>query len=649
LNNLLLFAYPSRGGGLDFRLERIGAINFLVGPNGSGKSRFAVSLKQSLPSVRLLGTDRLEGMGTSTGLGIWGDNLAAGFQKNMFAHLKNAGTNYGSGVDTFILLEERPDIRIMVEATLSNLFNRNISIEWDSGNLVPKATSGRTGEAYRVDRDECHGIRELLILLTHLYNDEYNYLIIDEPELNLHPQYQSFFMQEVRKVAGAPENGTRKKVVFLITHSPYIIDLRSMDDLSSVLSFSSDHSIPVSIGNISPRLASLIPRLNVHHKQLFFSDNPIFVEGILDAQIIEAIQERRQVSITAAGSCIIDVGGCEEVNKYLEFCRAFKKSAFFLYDLDSLFSGNLRQCIGADGEIREFLATLGLGRDFGGYCGQLDQQLSDAVAVVRSSHAGSPPLEELKAFIESLLVDGALRDKNLARARVAVLTDLAGCRAEIASVISEPLALDIEGRLTRIVEVLRTKNVFLLPGGALEHYLPSYNGHRYSLPEAAKRTAVEAEVTGLSEGQFDEVLARRYRALFDNIARLPAKAPVDTDAVLLGYLSDYIHHLQGLVLTHEDWGLTQLNAHFVTSSTGLGKLFQITEFDRHERIQFSATVRVGGLDRRIVHVSHDTNAGMRKFALQTEVIDGKPSCHVNTNTPNQQYQKNVSLFGAAIQ
>jgi hypothetical protein len=191
--------------------------------------------------------------------------------------------NHGSGVDTFILLEERPDIRIMVEATLSNLFNRLISIEWDSGNLVPKATSSKTGDSYRVDRDECHGIRELLVLLAHLYNDEYKYLIIDEPELNLHPQYQSFFMQEVRSVAGDPTTGGRKKGLFLITHSPFMIDLRGMEDLASILSFSSDHSEPVSVGGIegrsADRLASLVPRLNVHHKQLFFSDNPIFVNG----------------------------------------------------------------------------------------------------------------------------------------------------------------------------------------------------------------------------------------------------------------------------------------------------------------------------------------------------------------------------------
>ncbi len=150
-----------------------------------------------------------------------------------------------------------------------------------------------------------------LFYLTHLYNDFHSYLIIDEPELNLHPQYQAFFMQEVRKIAGPPVNGSSKKGIFLITHSPFIIDLRSAEDLSSLISFASDHSDPVSIDDPRGRLTSLIPRLNVHHKQLFFSDNPIFVEGILDAQMVEAIQQRRQFSITSAGSCIIDAGGCE--------------------------------------------------------------------------------------------------------------------------------------------------------------------------------------------------------------------------------------------------------------------------------------------------------------------------------------------------
>lgn len=611
------FHLPKPWSGELFQRERWGVINFLVGPNGSGKSRFANELKTALPSARLLGTDRLQGTGINVLKDLLGDSLASGYQKERFSYFKQAGANYGSGLDTFIVLEERPDIRIHVEATLTALFNRRISIEWDSGNLIPKATVGSAGDAYRMDRDECHGIRELLVLLTHLYSDAYRYLIVDEPELNLHPQYQAFFMQEVRKIAGKPEAGSIRKGIVLITHSPFIIDLKSRDDLESVISFSSDHSVPVFVKDPGERLTSLIPRLNVHHKQLFFSDNPIFVEGILDAQIIEAIQERRKFSITSAGSCLIDVGGCEEVTKYVELCRHLKKSAFFFFDLDSLFIGTLRQCIRADGTIAEFLASLGLGSDFGRYCGELDRKLTEAINKVRDSTLSTPQVEELEMYFQSLTTDdGQLLNKDLAKARIALLIDLERRPSEITNVISSELASDIKGHLNQVLRLLSSKNVFILRGGALEHYLPTYSGNRYKLDEGAKRTAVNAEVAALSQGLYDDILAARYGGLYENICRLPAKPPVDTDSVLREYLSDYIHELQGTLIANADWGAAELNKHFERAGAGLNKLFQIESLTREENNRFAATVKVLGSDGRLVDVSHDTNAGMRQFTLR---------------------------------
>jgi hypothetical protein len=316
-----------------FTLHNFGPINFLVGPNGSGKSRFADVLKLNLPQARLLGTDRLRGMEKNAGMGFLGENFAAGYQKNWFPQLRNAGSSLGFGIDTLILLEERMELRIRVEATLSHLFDRKITLEWDSGNLIPRAILRSAGPSYRLDTDECHGIKELLILLTHLYHDSYKYLIVDEPELNLHPQYQAFFLQEARKVAGNPEQGNGKKVLFFVTHSPFILDFRSVDDLRSVISFDLLHGNPrrieVADNRSESELAKLVPRLNVHHKQLFFSDNPIFVEGILDSRMIHGIQEARGVSTAASGSCIIDAGGCEEVNHYLKLCDALGQEGVF--------------------------------------------------------------------------------------------------------------------------------------------------------------------------------------------------------------------------------------------------------------------------------------------------------------------------------
>ena len=89
--------------------------------------------------------------------------------------------------------------------------------------------------------------------------------------------------------------------------------------------------------------------------------------------------EARGVSVAGAGSCIIDAGGDEEVNQYLKLCQSLGKNAHFLYDLDSLFGGNLRACIKDDESVQGFLASAGLGNDFGKYCGQLEQELTQLI------------------------------------------------------------------------------------------------------------------------------------------------------------------------------------------------------------------------------------------------------------------------------
>lgn len=516
---------------------------------------------------------------------------------------------------------------MIVEATLSSLFNRDISLEWDSGNLVPRARLASTGSIYRIDRDECHGIRELLVMLTHLHHDAYNFLIIDEPELNLHPQYQSFFLQEVRKIAGQHVSGTSRKGVILITHSPFIVDLRSYDDMQSVYCFSADHSPPRFIGSLDDtqrtRLVSLIPRLNVHHKQLFFADNPIIVEGIFDAQLIEAIQERRKASITAAGSCLIDVGGCEEVTKYVELCRHFAKNAYFLFDLDSLFTGSLRQCIRGDGTIAEFLATLGVGDDFAKYCGALDQELTKAVKAIESEPTPAGVAASLKSYFATLTDDS----KQLARQRVAVLVELSSNRADLIPAVTEPLIANIEGRLRQVQAALKTKNILLLGGGALEHYLPSYAGHRYTLNDSAKKAAVAAEVELLATGAFDECLADRYGELYKSILAMPAKPPVDTESVLRAYVSEYIHDLQGIVVSKPDWDMLAIDAHLQAANSGLSKLITLSEFERTQPNEFKAVLKIAGSSSRVVDVTHDTNAGMRKFSFRSVATANEPTAN----------------------
>ena len=605
-----------------FKTEVVGLINYLVGPNGSGKSRFAAQLLLQLNGrpggARFLSTDRLREMADPGALGrFFGDNFRPGYAKNHFDNLRVAGAA-GSGVDTIVLLEDRMDLRIRIEATLSHLFARDVVLEWDSGHLVPRVTRRISGESYRLDRDECHGIKELFVLLTHLYDHQHRYLIIDEPELNLHPQYQAFFMQEVRKIAGKPNSSTSKKIIFLITHSPFILDLRLEDDLKSIISFDLDYSIPRQIANTTPEISSAVisaGRLNAHHKQFFFSDNPVFVEGHNDVSMVEALMEADGVSAAADGSCIIDCGGVGEVNHYLKLCQGLNKQAHYIYDLDSLFTGRLRSCIGDDKSIRSFLAAAGVGSNFAKYVGELESRLTNLIDLLLDKPLRGQ-LEMLRCFFGNLGADRKKWDKNqLAKARVATMTVLSLHREALVSIVPQHTVEDIEGRWKKILDILARKNIHVLPGGTLERYLPCFVGDLLDPKPDAKRNAVVAELRELQRicetgaANLEDALAKRYGELYDVVKRLPSKAQVDLDGVLRRHLSDYVHELQKMVEANPDWECNQIESHMGNHPLVKSGVVSLQGFQPGTDGRFDATIAISGMlgeSRRVVEVGFDT-------------------------------------------
>ena len=608
-----------------FETAVLGSINYLVGPNGSGKSRFAAELLRQLKrrprGARLLGTDRLSEMANPGVLGgYWGDNLSSGYAKSSFDQLRKAGAE-GSGIDTVLLLEDRMDLRIRIEATLSHLFDRDVALEWDSGHLVPKAVRREGGESYRLDREECHGIKELFVLLTHLYDHQHGYLIIDEPELNLHPQFQAFFMQEVRKIAGRPSDSPYKKIIFLITHSPFILDLRLADDIGSIISFDLDYSIPRQVASATPDVSAPVVaagRLNANHKQLFFSDNPVFVEGHHDALMVETLMEARGVSASAAGSCVIDCGGVEEVNNYLKLCEGLGKKAHFVYDLDSLFIGQLRSCIGHDDSIRSFLASAGVGSDFAKYIGELDRRLTVLIDHLLD-HTLDGPLETLGRFFRKFGADRKKWKKDqLARARVATMTMISRNRDAIVLIVSQDTVGEIEGQWQQILTILAKKNIHVLPGGTIERYLPCFTKDPLDPKPEAKRNAVIDELRELqriheSDGLSRETkLADRYGELYEVVSKLPTKAQVDFDVALRGHLSDYVHELQKVVEANPEWGREQIENHMSDHPLPRSGIVSLQSFLRGANGRFEATIEISellGEVRRYVEVCSDTTIG----------------------------------------
>ena len=426
-------------------------------------------------------------------------------------------------------------------------------------------------------------------------------------------------MQEVRKFAGDPTVDKNKKIVFLITHSPFILDLRSEDDLQALISFDLDYSVPTQISKLNmsrASLTSLTQRLNAYHKQLFFSDNPIFVEGIHDSRIVEAMMEARGVSVAGAGSCVIEAGGAENVNHFLRLCQGLGKNAYFLYDLDSLFRGNLRSCIRDDQTIQGFLRSAGLGNDFAQYCGALDQQLTSLIdRILVESNASE--VVKLKQFLVGLGKKSQWGKEQWAKARTAVLTAVSRYREDVVSVCKEDVA-NVDGRLGMIVAALREKNVLLLPGGTLERYLPCYTGDDYDISDEAKQRAVNDEIRELAKSFTESELSDRYGDLHGAVRRLPSKPAADIEPVLRNYLSDYIHELQKIVASNPDWSKGQIQTRLNTVQPSLSRVFSIGVLTRGQGREFNATIEITeslGGGKRLSQVNDQTKAGMGEFDI----------------------------------
>ncbi len=534
----------------NFEMLQIGYINYLVGANGTGKSQFSEQLKAFFNSkqlkCRVLSADRLNGFGFSS-KEIGRDNghyvankssFSEGYNKADFSKYKQGSEYLDTGADAFVLLEEKLDLKIKIEAILSQVLHRDIRLEWDSGKLVPMTYNIQQETEYELKK-ESHGIKELLVLLTHLYDDSHKVLIIDEPELNLHPQYQAFLLEHIRKVSGNPHEG--KKIVYLISHSPFILDFQTIDDLKSVICFHSDFRKPSFIDNLNltdeEKIKLIIPKLNVHHKQLFFAKTPIFVEGIFDSQFIKAIQEKRGVSLEGSGSTVIDVGGNEQVSSYYLLSKLLGKESLFIYDLDSIFfSSQLRVNAEDSEEINQFLVQLGLGSSFQDIWGQFNKTLSNLKEELKVKD--SP----YKLHIDKITND----NKKAKKESYCLLIFCKYYKEEAKKLVSIDSKIDLLLRqLENVIKAFEEIGIYVLEGGAMENYFPSYDGNKFNIDDNKKRECLNSEIDWMiNDCQSNEDLQDRYGKLYSIMKELPSGNEINYKEVIESNLKDLIHKIQ---------------------------------------------------------------------------------------------------------
>ncbi|MBO9101023.1 MULTISPECIES: ATP-dependent nuclease [unclassified Rhizobium] len=294
-------------------------ITTLVGPNGSGKTRALRSIQKALRSrgaeaahVRFLPTGRTgpveryraatdsPGVGSSAGEAFYGH---VSYRPNWH--------QIESVVGDVMNLEQRADLRIKVEMRLQQLFERGIDFQWNQNGLAMSFTAMSDSARYQSGL-EASGITQLVSLLAAIYDDTIGTLIIDEPEISLHPQLQAFILEEMETIAGDWVDSGKKRIV-ISTHSPSFLLLSSLADLSGIVFFGGNadcRQIHPADGLLqSSKLKEFVARISLSHRQALFAERILLVEGPSDEIVAARTARRLGLKIEARNTQILPALG----------------------------------------------------------------------------------------------------------------------------------------------------------------------------------------------------------------------------------------------------------------------------------------------------------------------------------------------------
>lgn len=330
-------------GNQEVQITLYSGLTILVGTNASGKTQTLKKIRDIMKrklggdKVRYLSSNRIGNMeqyrSKTNQYSYTIDDYTLGDQATKRARLQ---IETASG--DFFAMDERKDVFIKVSERLSVLFNRNIFIRWDAGHM--KVFFGKTDseQEYSVAA-EASGLVNVISILAALFDEVVEVLLIDEPEVSLHPQLQSYLLREMKSAAKR-----YNKTIIISTHSAEMLELNTASELCNFVFFSKD-ALPKQISPDTPELNSIklkefLLRMSLIYNEGFFAKKVMLIEGSSDMILCRYLCNRLNLNLDVAGSQIIPVEGKGQFPIITKLFRLIGKEVCVLTDLDGFTDDN---------------------------------------------------------------------------------------------------------------------------------------------------------------------------------------------------------------------------------------------------------------------------------------------------------------------
>jgi putative ATP-dependent endonuclease of the OLD family len=369
-------------------------------------------------------------MGENTNLLQWG---AQHFVRLYRKAVNRAAEKRGAMTEDFFSVE--PDVQLL------NRYMRQLGYKWTfltDEDSVSYAFSLLKDETWLTADKFSSGEREIVHFLLAMFalNVKDGLVLIDEPELHLHPRWQRIFLGLFRDLA--PEKNNQ----FIIsTHSPVFVSPDTINNITRVYKPLREGSTKVALRDIElPQMKNLVRMINSqNNERIFFADKVVLVEGISDRLVLASLLDGASSRFANNEAIeIVEVGGKNNFADYRSLLKALMTRSFIVADRDYL------SLVGSEAVRSLFVAD--------------PQKLWDVLIKDKKSTDATAMVAMLNQAIDTADV------KDLA----AFWAYFTGRQQRLKTSLSEPEQRSLESDLDR----LRLDDIHVLRNGEIEDYLP---------------------------------------------------------------------------------------------------------------------------------------------------------------------------------
>jgi len=176
------------------------------------------------------------------------------------------------------------------------------------------------------------GEKEILNFLLGIFafNIKNGLIIVDEPEVHLHPKWQSLLLDLFFDLADLTQN----QFIFS-THSPIFINQRTISKIVRVYKSSGKSTIKNFLKSNFDETKDLLHIINSHNNEkIFFADKVILVEGITDRIFWEQLINIYKKADNSEIIEVLEVHGKINLEKYRRFLEKIELDNYIIADLD---------------------------------------------------------------------------------------------------------------------------------------------------------------------------------------------------------------------------------------------------------------------------------------------------------------------------